>query len=130
MSYILLIESNGVLASLYTQALQRAGFRVARAVGAQSGITAADKQCPDIVILDIELAEHSGVEFLHEFRSYSEWQNIPVIINTALPPVRAQAVLGSLQRDFGITNMLYKPRLTLDDLVRTAQQALRQANPQ
>src|SRR5205085_980414 len=51
----------------------------------QQAVMAADKQRPDIIILDIFLAGRSGIEFLYELRSYPDWQGIPVIITGHLP---------------------------------------------
>ena len=31
---------------------------------------------PAIVMLELQLVEHSGIEFLYEFRSYPEWQRV------------------------------------------------------
>lgn len=122
MSHILLIEPNTLLAKTYTQALQYAGHTVAHVTGAQSAIDAADKKVPDVVILELQLPQHSGVEFLHEFRSYAEWLNVPVVINTLLPPARIMLVKKPLMRDLGVCEILYKPRATLQDIVRIARE--------
>ncbi len=45
----------------------------------QEAILAADSNRPDLVVVDINLAGHSGIEFLFELRSYPEWQTVPVI---------------------------------------------------
>ena len=122
MSHILLIEPNTVLARSYTQALEHAGHSVVRAAGAQAAIDAADKQLPDVVIVEFHLPGHSGIEFLHEFRSYAEWLDIPVILNTSFTSGQLAPVMDALLRDFGIREVLYKPRASLHDLVRVARQ--------
>jgi len=122
MSNVLLIEPNTLLAKSYIQALQHAGHKVAHATGAQAAIDAADKQLPDVVIVEIQLPQHSGIEFLHEFRSYPEWINVPVVVNTATSPARMMLAKKPLQRDLGVVDILYKPRTTLQDLVRVARE--------
>jgi DNA-binding response OmpR family regulator len=122
MSHILLLEPNTLLAKTYTQALRHAGHSVDRVTGAQAAVDAADKKRPDIVISELYLPQHSGIEFLHEFRSYAEWIKIPVILNTALTSAQIEPVIGALQRDLGIREILYKPRTTLHDLVRVARE--------
>ncbi|HEY5806173.1 MAG TPA: response regulator [Candidatus Saccharimonadales bacterium] len=122
MSHILLIEPNTVLAKTYTQALHHAGHTAAHAVGAQAAIGAADKQTPDVVIMELQLPQHGGIEFLHEFRSYAEWLDVPVVVNTALPPARMLLAKQSLVRDFGVREILYKPRTTLQDIIRIARE--------
>src|SRR5262245_28230032 len=103
MAYILLVEPNKVLATTYRQVLQHMGHQVDHVAGAQAAIMAADAQTPDMVILELQLARHSGLEFLHEFRSYAEWQAIPVVVHTDLPPSRTAFASAALQEDLGVT---------------------------
>lgn len=83
---------------------------------------AADKQTPDIVIAELHLPGHSGIEFLHEFRSYAEWMNIPVVLNTMLNASQIAPAAEALRRDLGIGEVLYKPRASLHDLVRVVRE--------
>lgn len=122
MSHILLIEPNTLLAKAYTQALSHAGHTVDHVTGAQAAIDRADKQTPDVVFVEIQLPQHSGIEFLHEFRSYAEWIHVPVVVNTALSPARMMLAKKPLQRDLGVIDILYKPRVTLQDIVRLARE--------
>jgi len=113
MKRILLIEPNTSLARLYQHMLTREGYEVSHATGAQAGIDAADKASPDVVILELQLPRHSGIEFLHEFRSYAEWWEVPVIVNTAIPPSKLEPAQDALKADLGVRTILYKPRATL-----------------
>ena len=122
MSHILLIEPNTLLARTYTEALEHAGHTVAHAAGAQAAVDAADSQTPDVVILELQLPQHSGIEFLHEFRSYGEWQHIPVIAHTMTSSTALTEAAPTLQRDLGVRVILYKPQTTLHDLVRAARE--------
>jgi Response regulators consisting of a CheY-like receiver domain and a winged-helix DNA-binding domain len=122
MAHILLIEPNTLLAESYKQALVHAGHTVARVSGAQAGIDAADERTPDLVITELHLPGHSGIEFLHEFRSYTEWMRIPVVLNTVLTASQIAPVVEALHRDLGIREVLYKPRTSLQDLVRIARE--------
>lgn len=122
MAHILLIEPNTLLAKSYTHALQHAGHTVTHVSGAQAGIDAADIQMPDLVITELHLPGHSGIEFLHEFRSYTEWLRVPVVLNTALTASQIAPAIEALYRDLGIREVLYKPRASLQDLVRLARE--------
>jgi len=122
MSHILLIEPNTLLAQTYTEALQHAGHSVAHVNGAQTAVDAADMQAPDMVIIELQLPIHGGIEFLHEFRSYAEWSAIPVILNTTLTASQIAPVLDALHGDLGVREILYKPRTSLQDLVRVARE--------
>jgi CheY-like chemotaxis protein len=118
MAHILLLEPNTLLARTYAQVLIQAGHTVTAARGAQQAIHAADQQSPDVVVLELQLPEHNGIEFLHEFRSYPEWQQVPVVVNTTLAPVMMQQFAPVLQHDLGVCAILYKPTATLADICR------------
>jgi two-component system sensor histidine kinase/response regulator len=118
MAHVLLLEPNTLLARTFADALQTAGHTVAVVRGAQRAVHTADEQRPDVVILELQLPEHNGIEFLHEFRSYPEWQHIPVVINTSLPPAMMRQYLPALAQDLGVQTVLYKATTTLADLLR------------
>lgn len=122
MANVLLIEPNKVLARTYASALTQAGHEVRHAAGAQAAIDAADVCTPDIIVLEPQLATQDGIAFLHELRSYGEWREIPVILHTYLPPSRLEAVKVVLARDLGVSVCLYKPKTTLERLIRVVGQ--------
>jgi len=116
MAQLLLIEPDDQLADDYTTALVYVGHRVSRVSGAQEAISAADKVQPHLVIMEIQLANHNGVEFLYEFRSYPEWQNIPVVILSMIPPTEFKQAT-SLWKELCVYAYHYKPRTTLSQLI-------------
>lgn len=113
---ILLIEPDAKLARTYQQALKRAGHSVRVAAHAQGAIDRADDSIPDLVILELQLVAHNGFEFLHEFRSYPEWQHVPVLLLTNV--VSASLETASLA-SLGVVGYLYKPATSLQKLVTT-----------
>lgn len=123
MPRILLIEPDRILAETYDKALASAGNQVITCASAQSAIMAADHEAPDIVILELQLVEHSGVEFLYEFRSYPEWQHVPIIIQTLVPPNEFSENRHLLKNELGVQQYLYKPRANLRDLLRAVNEA-------
>lgn len=123
MSTVLLLEPDQLLARTYEKALNYAGYDVIRSIDAQSAIDAADSRRPDLVILELQLTGHNGIEFLYEFRSYAEWQPVPVIIQSLVPPqeFRMNSVLW---RELGVVAYLYKPRTSLRRLLTTVHDQL------
>jgi DNA-binding response OmpR family regulator len=115
---ILLIEPDNVLGQTYSQALEQAGHHVRLMHGAQSAVRSADAQKPDIVVLELQLVGHSGVEFLYEFRSYPEWHNVPIILHTMVPP-QSLTISEALIEQLRISAYLYKPSTSLRKLVST-----------
>jgi len=120
MAQILLVEPDRVSAEIYYQALQRAGHDAMVCASAQAAILAADKTKPDLVVLELQLVNHSGIEFLYEFRSYPDWQAIPVIIHTHVPSSEFAGARNLLMGELGVSKYLYKPQTNLQKLISVA----------
>lgn len=121
---ILLLEPDVVLAGTYAAALGQHKHAVAVAHQAQMAIHAADEQAPDLVIAELQIPGHNGVEFLYEFRSYSEWQHIPVMLLTMVP-AHSLLITQAMMDRFGIVDILYKPATSLQTLKLAAANAAR-----
>lgn len=117
MSQILLIEPDRVLAETYRQALLGEGHVVVCCASAQAGIISADQHRPGLIILELQLIEHSGIEFLYEMRSYSDWQDIPVIIQSHVSPSEFALNRRLLREQLGVRAYLYKPDTSLGELL-------------
>jgi len=113
---IILLEPDRVQAAIYKAALETDGHRVRHVVSAQDAVHAADTDMPDLVITELQLPRHNGVEFLYEFRSYAEWLHIPVVVYTFVPPHELKQA-SILTRELGVAQVLYKPETTLGQLV-------------
>ncbi len=112
---ILLIEPDQILAKTYFQSIEKLGFKVTHTTGAQSAIYSMDQQTPDLVILEMQLIKHSGVEFLYEMRSYKEWQKIPVLLHSFIPVQKIHKLQDSLSQ-LSVSGYLYKPQTSLSQL--------------
>lgn len=118
MAHILLIEPDRLLADTYRQALEFAGHSVVMCAGAQSAIFAADEQQPDLVIMELQLIGHSGIEFLYEFRTYDDWQHVPVVILSGVPAGEFASSWGLLKHELDVQAYLYKTLTPLYKLLR------------
>ena len=118
MAHILIIEPDRILARAYMGALEATGHTVQISTTAQGGIQEADEQRPDVVLLELQLVAHSGIEFLYEFRSYADWQDIPVVIVSNVPPAEFNQSTGVLNDYLGISTYCYKPQTDLRHLAQ------------
>jgi DNA-binding response OmpR family regulator len=118
--HVVLVEPDRLQAQVYVAALKRAGNTVAHATTAQAAVHAADEQDPDVVILELQLPGHNGVELLYEFRSYPEWLHVPTIVHTFVPP-HELAYAATLEHELGVQRILYKPTTSLAALCEAVQ---------
>ncbi len=118
-SYILLIEPDRIFARTIQKALESNGFKVKVFHCGQDALIAANTTTPSLVVCEVQLVGHSGIEFLYELRSYSDWQNIPVIINSIVPPSEFVDCRQGLSRDLAVAAYLYKPHTSLKQLIKT-----------
>ncbi len=120
---ILLIEPDTKLAGIYQSALEQAGHRVIWAHHAQDAVHSADEVKPDLALLELQLTAHNGIEFLYEFRSYSEWQEIPVLLLTLVTPASLM-ITEKIMKVLGIVGCLYKPATNLKQLLSAVEEAV------
>lgn len=114
---ILLVEPDQLIANNISRLLTKHGHAVTWSPSAQAALHIADKQRPDVLILEPQLALHGGIEFMHEFRSYPEWERVPVILFSSLP-----ATDESTWQRLGIDRFLYKSTDDLHQLVAALEQ--------
>jgi len=115
---ILLLEPDKILADTYRQLLLSADHKVIMCATAQAAIFAADELSPDLVIAELQLTSHSGIEFLYEFRSYDDWTNVPVMVLTNVPAGEFAGSWDLLRDELGVTAYHYKPLTSLRSLLR------------
>ena len=120
MRHVLLLEPDRLLAELVKQYFVEANYKVSAHSDPQAAISQADHQIPDTVIIELQLAGRSGVEFLYEFRSYPEWQDIPVIIFTSLS-AEGLANYEKVFKELNIAACLYKSTTSLEQLLQNTQ---------
>ncbi len=114
MANILLIEPDSILNKTYAQALIKQGHTVSSAKTIERAIQLLDQEKIELVITEIQIALHNGLEFIYEMRSYPEWQSIPIIINSFVPANKF-ADSNSLNQ-LNIADVLYKPNVSLKQL--------------
>lgn len=102
MNQILIIDDEIQISRLLRLILEGAGYRVQLAENAALGLHELSMTKPDLVILDLGLPDHDGLEVLQQFR---EWSKVPVLVLSARPdPADKVAAL-----DLGADDYLTKP---------------------
>lgn len=114
---ILLIEPDNLMAKIYTDAFNKNNLSVTHVNTAQQAINAVNKY-PDLIVLEIQLTEHSGIEFLYELRSYDDLRNIPVIISTIIPLREFKQSLDKMINELNIVEYYQKDSTEISKLIK------------
>jgi DNA-binding NtrC family response regulator len=122
-SNILLIEPDSILGRTYQTVLTKKGRNVRWLRSASAAIASLNHEVPAVVIIELQLPTHNGVEFLYEFRSYQDLVDIPVIVLTSIPPM-LKAFSNGLWEHLGVVAYHYKPLTKLTDLNRSVDRIL------
>ncbi len=102
---ILIIEDNEQNIYLITFLLEKNGFLVIQARNGMDGISMANAEQPDLILLDIQLPVMDGYAVARELRKGQALQSTPIIAVTsfAMPGDKDQAILS------GCTGYIEKP---------------------
>lgn len=114
MARILLVEPDLLLGEVYKQFLETKNHQVFWKRTADSSVQLLDQTKIDLVILELQMAGHNGLEFLYEIRSYQDWVDTPVIVNTLIDSKLIDIKL--LEEQLGVTDFIHKSGSNLSKL--------------
>ena len=80
---ILIVEDNELNMKLFSDLLEAHGYRVIQTRDGLSALELARKHKPDLVLMDIQLPEVSGIEVTKWMKEADDLRHIPVIAVTA-----------------------------------------------
>ena len=113
---VLVVEDDPALRRLVATAVASCGWQ---ARGAENGVDALvliGEQSPDLIVLDLQLPEMDGREFLRRLRSDTRYRDIPVVVTSAAYNVTSQTV-----RELDVQAFVAKP-FDLDELLNLIEQ--------
>lgn len=111
---ILFVEPDKSLGLVYKKYFSEMKYSVGWEQSADDAIKSIDKNCPDILVLELQITNHNGLELLYEVRSYPEWNDIKIILYTNIPESRL--LKSPVYKLLNIHKYLYKPSSTLTEL--------------
>jgi CheY-like chemotaxis protein len=118
---VLIIDDNDYIRRIMKLALGRE-FHVLTAESGSKGITIAEAENPDLVLLDVRMPEMNGAETLAKLRSIPKTANIPVIFvsasvqTTEIAEYRKLDVLGIIEKPFDPMTLVLEIRSMTADL--------------
>lgn len=102
---ILVVEDEEDILDLVAYNLQQAGFRVLRAVDGVEGLRVAQRERPDLLVLDLMLPKMDGKDVCRRIRQGEETHAIPVLMLTA----RTEEVDRIVGFEIGADDYMTKP---------------------
>jgi DNA-binding response OmpR family regulator len=120
MARILLAEDEQQIGDMVAFKLTNSGHQVVRAVDGEAALAAAERDRPDVIILDVMMPLVDGFAVLGRLKANPDLRTIPVIMLTARGQERD--VLSGLQA--GAADYIVKP-FSLKELLARVEVALR-----
>jgi CheY-like chemotaxis protein len=109
MTKILLVDDSKFLRLATERALVRAGYETSSAADGEEALRVAERNLPDLILLDMMLPKMSGQDVLKALKKNPATASIPVVVLTGL----SQRNASRLQDD-GAFAFLEKSALALD----------------
>jgi two-component system cell cycle response regulator DivK len=96
MPRLLLVEDNELSRDMLSRRLARRGYDVLTAVDGEESLAIAERQVPDLILMDLTLPVIDGYETMRRLRANARTQSIPIIVLSAhvLDASRDQASLA------------------------------------
>lgn len=113
---ILVIDDEEDMQKLLKMRLQQDNFSVITAEDGDTGLKAAEKEVPDIIILDIMMPKMDGYTCLKELRNLPKTKDIPVLILSGKEEEKVrdlfafQKISGYIEKPFELDDLVAKIR--------------------
>lgn len=119
-SRVLIIEDSVPSRRLVRAVLEHGGHDVLEATEAEAGLRLAQRERPDLVLLDVQLPGMDGVEACRRLKRHPDTRAIPVVALTALAmPGDRERLLGSGFDRYVSKPIRYRDLLALlDDILK------------
>jgi len=118
---ILFIEDESALQRAVTQVLEESGYAVSSALNGEIGIALAQREIPDVILLDLILPKKNGFEVVAALKSDESTKHIPIIILSNLEG--SEDVQKAIE--LGATTYLVKTNYNLDEVVEKIKNILK-----
>ena len=123
MAKILVVEDERDIRDLISFTLRFAGYDVVTGTNGLEAIDGAQREKPDIILMDVRMPQMTGFEACQKIKAIPELQSIPIVFLSA----KGQESEIQAGLDAGATEYLLKP-FAPDDLIRRVKEILAQKN--
>ena len=121
MRKILFIEDESALQKTLGDALRDKNYEVISALNGELGLNLAEREKPDLILLDLILPKIDGLKVLSKLKTNKATKNIPVIVLTNVEDTEKidKAI------ELGISAYLVKANYSLQEVIDKIEQSFR-----
>ncbi len=119
MAKILIAEDERDIRELVNFSLQFGGFAVVQAANGAEAVDQAQKELPDLILMDVRMPKMTGYEACRQMKSMPELRDIPVVFLSA----KGQETEIQTGLEAGAEEYILKP-FAPDELVKQVQAVL------
>jgi CheY-like chemotaxis protein len=112
---ILVVDDEADIRAFLTAVLEKAGHRVVTAEDGGKALAAAEEHHPDLIVLDLQMPDHTGTDFYRRLMKHDDFRDTPVIVVSGIAG-RHLAV----SRPFAVFDKPIVP----DEFIETVERAL------
>jgi DNA-binding response OmpR family regulator len=129
MKKVLIIEDDQIIANVYRDKFVVEGYQAEAVFDGESGLKTMRTFQPDVMLLDLVLPKMSGVDFIKQVRSESDFAKVPIIVfsNTYLTNLIQEAWKAGANKCLSKTNCTPKDVLDVVRLIVEDSGAMPQA---
>lgn len=113
MAKILLVEDDSLIVKIYSTRLKADGFTIISADNGEDGLTVAEKEFPDLILLDVMMPKVDGFTVLQKLRENPKFRQTPIIVYSNLG--QESEMQKAIQ--MGATEFIVKANISPTELV-------------
>ena len=113
MTKVLIVEDDQAIAEMYQLKCELSGILVKLAQNGLEALSVLEGFTPDIVLLDLQMPQMNGAEFLSQFRQRPQYSAVPVLILTNTGVEEAPTSIW----ECGISGFIVKANCTPSEVI-------------
>lgn len=114
MQNLLFVEPDKSLGQTYKKYFTDQDYKVEWVQSSDQALESLDKSLPDLIVIELQIPAHNGLELIYEIRSYSDWRNLKILINSTV--AESKLAKSPVYKQLGIVKYIGKSDSTLEDL--------------
>ncbi|MBX3268881.1 MAG: response regulator [Sandaracinaceae bacterium] len=123
MARVLVVDDSATVRRVVRRTLTQAGFDVSAAADGREGLELAQREPPDIVLVDFVMPQMNGLKFVQAMRRIANLEHVPVVLMSA----KADKIGDGFLAQTGALDAIGKP-FSPEALLTVTEHALSRAN--